>query len=587
MRRVLQLDLDPAKSVDGDAYPKKLVLGNDTSVLQKSSLTNQPPTDVVGLIPESALQALLGEYADVLSAPPEDREIGHIAVGHTIPLVPGAVPPFRRAPRLSPKEEAAARAHIAEMIKKKYISPSKSLYGAPIIFTTKPVGGLRVVCDYRMLNKLTIKNRYPLPRIDELLDHIGGRKIFSSLDLLDGYYQIAITPQDQHKTAFTTPFGHYEFKVLAQGLCNSPSTFQKVMNDVFADYIYDFVVIYLDDILVMSRTPEEHLHHLRLVFERLRLHKIYAKMSKCHFNRQEVKFLGHIVGHNGLRVDPAKIAVVKEWPVPTNITELRQFWGLANYFRKFIQGYSSLAAPLTSALTNLTSRSRPAFILNASQIATFNAIKHALCTAPVLRPPDFSKPFEVISDASILGTGAVLMQDDHPIAYTSSKYIPAEINYTTGEQELLAVFKALRVWRCYLEGTKSTLITDHNPLTHIQEQPPLSRRQARWMEYLARFDYDWKYRPGRLNVADPISRNPTLGLVFVSFAAATRAATKALLKEKNRKVPLVTPRTRGNKVPVVRSFYDRVLEGYALDPWFADLANTDRLTLSPEGFLAA
>ena len=176
------------------------------------------------------------------------------------------------------------------------------------------------------------------------------------------------------------------------------------------------------------------------------------------------------------------------------------------------------------------------------------------------------------------------MQDDHPIAYTSSKFIPAEINYTTGEQELLAVFKALRVWRCYLEGTKSTLITDHNPLTHLQEQPSLSRRQACWMEYLARFDYDWKYRPGRLNVADPISRNPTLGLVFVSFAATTRAATKALLKEKNRKVPLVTPRTRGNKVPVVRSFYDRVLEGYALDPWFADLANTGRLTLSPEGF---
>ena len=312
----------------------------------------------------------------------------------------------------------------------------------------------------------------------------------------------------------------------------------------------------------MSRTPEEHLHHLRLVFERLRLHKIYAKMSKCHFNRQEVKFLGHIVGQSGLRVDPAKNAVVKEWPVPTNITELRQFLGLANYFRKFIQGYSSLAAPLTSTLANLTSRSRPAFILNASQIATFNVIKHALCTAPVLRPPDFSKPFEVISDASILGTGAVLMQDDHPIAYTSSKCIPAEINYTTGEQELLAVFKALTVWRCYLEGTKSTLITHHNPLTHLQE----SRRQARWMEYLARFDYDWKYRPGRLNVADPISRNPTLGLVFVSFAAPTRAATKALLKEKNRKVPLVTPRTRGNKVPVVRSFYDRVLEGYVLDP---------------------
>ena len=209
-----------------------------------------------------------------------------------------------------------------------------------------------MVCDYRLLNKITIKNRYPLPRIDEILDRMGNKKIFSSLDLLDGYYQIAITPEDQHKTAFTMPFGHYEFKVLPQGLSNSPSTFMSMMNSIFSEYINDFVVIYLDDVLIMSSTPEEHLIHLKLVLTKLRIHKLYAKMAKCDFNKPEVKFLGHVVGRDGIKVDPAKIAVIQEWPVPTSTTELRQFWGLANYFRKFIQGYSSLAAPLTALISN-------------------------------------------------------------------------------------------------------------------------------------------------------------------------------------------------------------------------------------------
>ena len=225
-----------------------------------------------------------------------------------------------------------------------------------------------------MLNKVTIKNRYPLPRIDELLDRLNGKTIYSSLDLLDGYYQIGINEEDQQKAAFTTPFGHYEFKVLPMGISNAPSTFQAVMNNLFADYIHQkFVMIYLDDILIMSSSPEEHAHHLTLVLQRMHDNKIYAKLYKCDFNSPEVKFLGHIVGRDGIKVDPAKIAVVRDWPLLQSTTEIRQFWGLANYFRKFIQGYSSLAAPLMILLAGKDK----SVMLNALQINIFEAIKHA------------------------------------------------------------------------------------------------------------------------------------------------------------------------------------------------------------------
>ena len=298
-------------------------------------------------------------------------------------------------------------------------------------------------------------------------------------------------------------------------------------------------------------------------------------MAKCDFNKPEVKFLGHVVGRDGIKVDPAKIAVIQEWPVPTSTTELRQFLGLANYFRKFIQGYSSLAAPLTALISNDKVR----LSLTPSQMEAFQQIKHALTHAPVLTPPDFSKSFEVVSDASLLGTGAVLMQDNKPVAYTSSKFIPAERNYTTGEQELLGVFKALKEWRCYLEGSKTTLVTDHNPLVHLQSQPSLSRRQARWMEYMARFEYDWLYRPGRLNVADPISRNPALAPIYTLLAALMRSQVKTNNNNSN-----TNPKKRKPKGPVGLALYDRILDGYEIDPWFADQTNINTLQKSVEGF---
>jgi hypothetical protein len=326
------------------------------------------------------------------------------------------------------------------------------------------------------------------------------------------------------------------------------------MNKVFAPHLHKFVVVYLDDVMVYSKDPESHLEHLEIVLKLLAENKFYAKKEKCSFNKQEVKFLGHTVGRHGLKVDESKIQVVKDWPVPKDLNQLRQFLGLTNYFRKFIQGYSTLTAPLTS----LTKKGMD-FQKEWTQMHTdiIEQLRAALVSAPVLTLPNFQKPFEVVSDASLLGTGAVLMQDEKVIAYTSSKFIPAERNYTTGEQELLGVVKAMQEWRCYLEGADSILVTDHNPLTFLQTQPSLSRRQARWMEYLARFHYTWQYRPGRINVADPVSRNPNLAVANLYLCAIGRTH-KAV------------------------SIMDRIKAGYVKDPFFLRTPNLKGFELEGE-----
>ena len=317
---------------------------------------------------------------------------------------------------------------------------------------------------------------------------------------------VTISPEDVPKTAFTTPFGHYAFKVLPFGVTNAPATFQAVMNDIFRPYVGKFVLVYLDDILVFSKSAAEHAEQLRLVLPRLREHEMFDKRAKCTFNQPELEFLGHVVGSEGIKVDPKKTGVVRDWAVPQTVSDVRAFLGLTNYFRRFVQGYGTL----NGALTNLLRKDAPFVSSDACQ-AAFDGVKLALTSAPVLVMPDYSKPFEMIADACGFGHGAALLQEGRPVAYLSRKFTPAERNYGVGEQELLAVVHATRTWRCYLEGVSAdmlTVVTDHNPLTYLQTQAVLSRRQTRWSEYLQMFTYKWRYRPGKSNVVDPISRNP-------------------------------------------------------------------------------
>ncbi|KAJ9534627.1 hypothetical protein QJQ45_002914 [Haematococcus lacustris] len=482
-----------------------------TGVLALITVDNSSTPDPAPAEPDlppgvsQALNALLDEYADVFapitSLPPERP------VGHAIPLVPDARPSVVPQYRMSQDEHAELKKQVQDLLAKGMIESSSSPFAAPILFVKKKSGELRMCLDYRQLNKITIRDQYPLPRIDDLFDKLSGCTVFSSLDLQAGYNQIRITPEDVPKTAFRTPDGHYQFKVLSFGLCNAPATFQRVMNDAFAPVLNQCALVYLDDILVMSKSVDEHLKHLRKVFDLLRLNKLYAKQSKCEFMRTTLKFLGHVIFAGAIAVDPEKIKSISSWPVPQSLQQLQSFLGAANFVRKFVHNFSVLAAPLT----DLCGKAGDSFLWHnwpADELKAFASLKAAVAQVPMLRLPDHTQPFQVYCDASLQGVGAVLMQDGYPLAYLSKKLSSVERNYTTGEQELLALITACKEWRCYLEGVPFTLFTDHKPLTALPTQKVLSRRQARWMEFLSRFTFDLQYLPGDANPADPLSRIP-------------------------------------------------------------------------------
>lgn len=456
---------------------------------------------------DPAAQRLLAQFADVFPEELPKELPPSRAVDFQIELEPGHTPPSRPTYRLTSEELAELKTTIEDLLSRGFIQPSVSPYGAPILFVKKKDGSRRMVIDYRGLNKITIKNKYPLPRIDEMFDQIAGATIFSRLDLMSGYHQLLITPSDTHKTAFRTRYGHYEFKVLPFGLTNAPATFMRLMNDIFRSLLDVCVLVYLDDILIYSATSAEHVEHVTRVLQLLRENRLFAKMSKCEFFKTSLGFLGHIISGAGIRPDPAKIQAIQDWPVPTNTTEVRSFHGLASYYRKFIRGFSAIAAPLT-ALTG----SRSAFAWSPAAQDAFEALKLALTSPPVLQPfRDTSDPLRVTTDASDVAVGAELSQfvDGawHPVAFESRKLTPAECNYPVHERELLAVVNALRVWRHYLEGRRFSVLSDHHSLQYFQSQPTLSKRQAGWLALLQEFDYDVNYKPGRDNVvADALSR---------------------------------------------------------------------------------
>jgi hypothetical protein len=525
---------------------------------------------------QHALQKLLHKYRccfpDEL---PKFKSVGR-KVPHTIELEPGAKPPCRPMYRLSQPEMAELKKQITELLAKGYIEPSTSNFGSPVLFVRKKDGSLRMCIDYRAVNKLTVKNKYPLPRIDDILDCINGSTVFSSIDLRSGYYQIEIHPDDVPKTAFRTPFGSFQFKCLAFGMSNAPSSFQNVMNDIFREYIGDFLVVYLDDLCLYSKSPEEHLIHLEKVLSKLREHNLYANLKKCDFGKSHLDFLGHVIGADGLRVDPKKTAIVQGWPKPKDVPHLRSFLGLANYFRRFVKSYSSMVSPLTSLLRKGKSI---ADWDHACDVA-FESVKKALVTAPVLAAPDFSNPdgFQVYTDASLDGLGAALLQEGRPVAYYSRKLIPAERNYTTTELECLAVIDALREWRCYLEGVRFVVFTDHQPLTFSDTKITLSRRLVRWLEELQRFSFTWKYKKGSENVvADSLSRVPAL-LNHIRFEAMTPSITAITSRKgtKRRKVATDTPSavdpTKAEPPTTKRKDILRLIaQGYSKDSMFEKL----------------
>jgi len=450
------------------------------------------------------------EFGDVFQQPsslPPHREIDM-----SIDLKPGAEPPFQPPRPMSAPMLDELRKQLTKLQDAGFIEPSNAPYGAPVLFVRKKDGSLRMCMDYRALNRITIRNRYPLPRIEELLDRLKSATIFSKIDLRSGYHQLRIKPADTDKTTFVTRYGSFKFLVMPFGLTNAPSVFMQMMNGVLKDYIDFFVIVFLDDILIYSLNPELHTGHIRLVLNRLRQHQLYANPEKCSFSQLSIEFLGHIISAAGISMDPRKVAAVVEWPPLTNQQDVRQFLGLAGYYRRFIDQFSTIAAPLTDLLRNDVP-----FVWGEQQQRAMHQLKQAITTAPTLIIPDLAQPFIVHCDASGFAVSGVLSQRrngiEHPVAFLSRKMNAAERNYDVREQELLALVTCCREWRHYLEAAPDTTInTDHASLQHLLTQKEFTnRRQARWSELIQAVLPSIVPIKGSANVvADPLSRRPDL-----------------------------------------------------------------------------
>ncbi|WVZ76683.1 hypothetical protein U9M48_024636 [Paspalum notatum var. saurae] len=433
------------------------------------------------------------EYPDVfpeeLPGLPPDRD-----VEFRIDLVPGTAPVSKRPYRMAPDELKELKTQLQEQLDKGFIRPSSSPWGCPALFVEKKdQGGKRLCVDYRPLNAVTVKNKYPLPHIDILFDQLGGATVFSKIDLRSGYHQIKVREEDIPKTAFSTRYGLYEYLVMSFGLTNAPAFFMYLMNSVFMNELDKFVVVFIDDILVYSKNEKEHEEHLRIVLSRLREHKLYAKFSKCAFWLKERREWSSIPKQGGR---------CAELEAATSVTEIRSFLGLAGYYRRFIKDFSKIAKPMT-ALTQKNAK----FAWSPRCEEAFGTLKKLLTSAPVLAQPDITKPFDVYCDASGSGLGCVLMQEGRVIAYASCQLRKHEVNYPTHDLELLAVVYALKKWRHYLLGNTCHIYTDHKSLKYIFTQPELNMRQRRWLELIKDYDLEVHYHPGKANVvADALSR---------------------------------------------------------------------------------
>lgn len=443
-----------------------------------------------------------------------DGNLGHTSlVEHSIDTgsaKPVCLPPYRA----SPKKRRIIEEQIAKMITDDIIEPASGPWASPIVIVEKPSSEPRFCIDFRKINLSTVKDSYPLPRVDESLDFLSRGKYISTLDLARGYWQVSVAPESRQKTAFISHKGLYQFKVMPFGLSNAPATFQRLMNSVLAGLIYNCCVVYLDDIVVASPTLEQHIEDLTVVLGRLADAGLSLKLGKCHFCKSSLRYLGYMVTPEGLSPDENKVSSIKDFPEPSSVKQVRQFLGMTSYYRRFISEYAKIAEPIIS----LTRDGVP-FMWDETCRTALKHLKLCLTTAPVLVLPDFEKPFAIHTDACDVGLGAALVQTDdkgreRAVAFASRTLHKSERPYSTSEKECLGVIWALEHFRPYIEGSNVSVFTDHNSLRWLMSRPSPSGRLARWCLRLQDFEFEVFHKPGSANsIPDALSRNPVEGPV--------------------------------------------------------------------------
>ena len=448
-----------------------------------------------------------------------DLELGRTNIVKHKVDTQGHDPIYQRPRRNTHSSRAIEEEHINKMLTQGAIIPSCSPWSSPVVIVPKKDGSLRFCIDFRRLNAITKKDKYPIPRIDDTLDLLGSAKVMSSLDLQSGYWQIEMDPNDAEKTSFSSFMGQFSWRVMPFGLSNAPATFQRCMEQILRPVLRRFAVVYIDDILIYSRNMEEHLDHLEQIFTLLREAGLKLKFRKCSFCQTQVLYLGYLISANGLQPDPSKIKAVVEYSKPTSVKELRCFLGLTSYYRRFIYCYAKVAFPLNELL-----KEKNQFIWGKDQDTAFETLKKRLTSAPILAFPDFSRPFVITTDACTTGLGAILQNEGSKqvIAFASRAIRPNEVKYGITELEALGVIYAILTFRPYVYGYHFKLFTDHRALVWLMKSEQNNARLARWALLLQSYDFEIIYHSGKQNTcADALSRS------FETSSATTNTTVKS------------------------------------------------------------
>jgi len=481
----------------------------------------------------------------------------------------GSAQPFRlRQYPFSPAMLRHLYAELDRMLSEGVVEPSDSPWCSPVLLVKKKSGDFRFCFDGRKLNQVTVKDAYPLPRIDHILDRLRDAKYLSTIDLRQAFWQIPLDSESKPKTAFAIPGrGLFNFTVLPFGLANSPKVMQRMIDKIFGPELEPFIFCYIDDIVISTSSFEKHIEVLSEVFRRLKTANLTINFDKCHFCKPSLKYLGYVVDKDGLHTDPEKVAAVSDYPLPTTVTQIKRFLGLVSWYRRFIPEFSSLTSPIT-ALTHGKRKSNPIAWNSEAELA-FDEIKQRLASSPVLATPDFSREFTIQTDASNYGVGAVLSQQvdgiDHPIAYASKTLTKAQRNYSVTERECLGVLFGIEKFRPYIEGTHFSVVTDHSSLMWLRDMKDPVGRLCRWAIKLSQFDFDLIHRSGTLNVvADALSRIEA-NVIEVSLPVADNWYARVLsgVTQYPERYPLY--QLRNGKLYYHRASFETPMTN--LDPW--------------------